>query len=184
MPVLGLLDPLSLAGCRVYSGCFVSICGMNVQSEALCPEQAQSKLDSFPCHLSSSFFSGPLSLTWFLCQTAQMAQGGRRGAEALHLLELETARWGSFPVLQAPGACRLPSSLPSLQLLEEDLLRRLNSKITGAPGWLSRLTIKLGLMSSSPASGSVLTAQSLRILSSSLFAPPPLALSLSRINKH
>ena len=61
----------------------------------------------------------------------------------------------------------------------------------GAPGWLSQLSVQLltlvqvmisQLMSWSPASVSVLTAQNpepLRILSPSLSAPPPLMLCLS-----
>ena len=61
----------------------------------------------------------------------------------------------------------------------------------GTPGWLSQLSVQLWLRSqfvgSSPASGSVLTAQSLEpasdSVSPSFSAPPPLALSLSKINK-
>ena len=61
----------------------------------------------------------------------------------------------------------------------------------GMPGWLSQLRVLLSfaqvmisrLMSSSPVSGSVLTAQSLEpaldSVSPSLFAPPTGALSLS-----
>ena len=57
------------------------------------------------------------------------------------------------------------------------------------PGWLSRLSVRLLILaqvmisqpvSLSPALGSALTMQRLRgILSPSLFAPPPLALSIS-----
>ena len=69
----------------------------------------------------------------------------------------------------------------------------------GAPGWLSPLStgllaqVMISLfVGSSPASGSVLTAQGLEPASDSclpLFAPPPLglffvSLSLSKINKH
>ena len=67
--------------------------------------------------------------------------------------------------------------------------------LEGVPRWLSRLSIRLQLtisqfMGSSPASGSVPTAQSLEpasdSVSPSLSAPPPLmlCLSLSLKNKH
>ena len=74
------------------------------------------------------------------------------------------------------------------------LKRKLTTKKTqGAPGWLSRLSIRLQLrswsqfVSSSPALGSVWTAQSLEpasdSVSSSLSAPPPLTLCLSLLQK-
>ena len=63
----------------------------------------------------------------------------------------------------------------------------------GAPGWLSRLSVRLlilaqvtisGFMGLSPASSSALTTRSL-LGSLSLSAPPLLVLSLSlKINKH
>ena len=77
-------------------------------------------------------------------------------------------------------------------------VRDKRNDLAGAPGWLSRLSVRLCLaqvmiswfVGSSSASSSVLTAQSLEPASDSvspcLSAPPPLSLSLSlsKINKH
>ena len=67
---------------------------------------------------------------------------------------------------------------------------KLRTVLTGAPGWLSCLSIRFLIsaqvmiswfMTLSPASSSALTVQSLLgILSPSLSAPPPLALYLSK----
>ena len=75
------------------------------------------------------------------------------------------------------------------------LAKMLQNTVSGAPGWLSRLTNfssghDLTACGSSPTSGSVLTAQRLEPASDSVslsLSPSPthaLSLSLSNINKH
>ena len=77
----------------------------------------------------------------------------------------------------------------------------INAQVSGAPGWLSQLSVLTSpqimisqLVSLSPVSGSVLTAQSLEPASDSVspslsLCPSPshalfVSLSLSKINKH